>query len=344
MSTHGSISWYLKKLNIKARPNRFYEGMEQAWDRSGEKSSSWKGGKRSIHCDHCGKKMARFPSLIGEKNFCDLECKGNYQSADVLGKKYGLLTVTKFIGKDNHSHKLWLCSCECGGEKEVKTSDLLGGYVASCGCRKHIKGRHNSKWVDRIEVRCANPKCNKPKLVYPARKALYGLLFCNTKCHGEYARITEERKGTNSPRYKERLNVACAYCGKGMSVTQWRKAAYKNNFCKGTDCQAKWKSENQLGSQNGNWRGGLSFEPYPVTWNFRLREMIRERDGRTCQVCGTKENGTRLSVHHIDYDKANIAQQNLVALCHGCHVNTNSRREEWIKFFLGDAVSMQTRA
>jgi hypothetical protein len=100
----------------------------------------------------------------------------------------------------------------------------------------------------------------------------------------------------------------------------------------------KWRSENGHGPQNGNWRGGLSFEPYPVTWNHKLREMIRERDGRTCQACGEKENGTRLAVHHIDYDKANVEQQNLVSLCHKCHVKTNGCREEWVKFFSARAI------
>jgi hypothetical protein len=337
MPTHGPISWYLKKFNIKSRPGRFYAGMEQAWERKPERHGSWKGGKSSISCDHCGKKMMRFPSLIREKNFCGWSCKREFIPENMVGKKFGLLTVVRRAGKDGHYGRTqWECSCECGGKKIVSTGSLRN--TMSCGCLLRRTGDANPTWQGgKHEVKCANPRCNNTKMVYPSHQKLYSEIYCSQKCMGRHISESERRKGTNSPRYKERLNVACAYCGNSITVTQWRKATYKNHFCTGTDCLAKWQAEHQIGPQNGNWRGGLSFEPYPVTWNFRLREMIRERDGRTCQVCGIAENGTRLAVHHVDYDKANLAPLNLVSLCHQCHVKTNGRREEWIKFFSAGA-------
>ena len=92
-------------------------------------------------------------------------------------------------------------------------------------------------------------------------------------------------------------------------------------------------SENTLGPQNGNWREGSSFEPYPPEFNGRLKEMIRDRDGRLCQVCGVVENGTAHCVHHIDYDKDNNDPLNLITLCNSHHSETNGTREEWIAFF-----------
>jgi hypothetical protein len=34
-------------------------------------------------------------------------------------------------------------------------------------------------------------------------------------------------------------------------------------------------------------------------------------------------------VHHIDYDKANCAKENLITLCEVCHGRTNYNRDYW---------------
>lgn len=95
--------------------------------------------------------------------------------------------------------------------------------------------------------------------------------------------------------------------------------------------------EKTTGPNSPSWLGGKSFEPYPITWSFQLREMIRERDGRKCAKCGKNEkdnNGKRLDVHHIDYDKKNIESENLISLCISCHRKSNHNREEWKQYFL----------
>jgi hypothetical protein len=81
--------------------------------------------------------------------------------------------------------------------------------------------------------------------------------------------------------------------------------------------------------------GGKSFEPYGVEFNDALKEMIRDRDGRTCQMCERSEAITRrrLDIHHIDYDKTNNDSGNLVSLCDRCHAKTNSAREQWTHRF-----------
>ena len=40
-----------------------------------------------------------------------------------------------------------------------------------------------------------------------------------------------------------------------------------------------------------------------------------------------------LNVHHIDYDKNNSEEMNLVSLCCQCHGRTNYNREDWITIF-----------
>ena len=54
---------------------------------------------------------------------------------DLTGQKFGLLTV---IGlKDTNTRKTyWVCQCECGNVKEVRSDSLLCGAIKSCGCLK----------------------------------------------------------------------------------------------------------------------------------------------------------------------------------------------------------------
>lgn len=82
-----------------------------------------------------------------------------------------------------------------------------------------------------------------------------------------------------------------------------------------------------------NWKGGLSFIPYCSKFNRRLKEKIRDRDNRTCQLCGIKENGKKLSVHHVHYDKENC-EPDLVALCCNCNTKVNCNRDYWESYFM----------
>lgn len=333
LPTCGGISWRLKKFGIPARPVGFQVGNRIPGDRPPEKAGGWKGGKNIATCDHCGNQMERFPSLIREKNFCNRSCKRDFIPVNMVGKKFGALTVVKYVGKDNkYGRTQWECVCECGGKKTVKTNDLNSQGVSSCGCKNGREGKDSHNWRGgKIEIKCAYPPCGKSKLIFPSQAKLYAKKYCNNECRG--AHRSEIIRGEDNARFKEKIRVPCAQCGKELELLPCMDLLYKVHFCKGTDCISKWQSENRLGSQNSNWRGGLSFEPYPVTWNFRLREMIRDRDGRICRVCSEKENGTRLAVHHVDYRKDNLDPDNLVSLCHQCHVKTNGHRDEWMKFF-----------
>lgn len=94
-------------------------------------------------------------------------------------------------------------------------------------------------------------------------------------------------------------------------------------------------SEALKGERNGRWQGGKSFEPYNSEFNEQLKELIRHRDGYKCQLCGCPEieNGRKLDVHHIDYDKNNCKPLNLISLCSRCNTKVNSNRLKWIKYF-----------
>ena len=91
----------------------------------------------------------------------------------------------------------------------------------------------------------------------------------------------------------------------------------------------------KTGEKSPNWRGGLSSYPYPINFTKQLKEYIRERDNHICQLCGKTEeqNRRKLDVHHIDYNKENLNESNLISLCKSCHQKTSWNREFWIDYF-----------
>jgi len=93
--------------------------------------------------------------------------------------------------------------------------------------------------------------------------------------------------------------------------------------------ETQFKKGQTKGDKNVNWKGGISFIPYPPEFNIRLKKLIRDRDKYKCFICD--KNG--FQVHHINYDKQNCNPENLITLCKSCHHKTNTKRKEWIKYF-----------
>ena len=87
------------------------------------------------------------------------------------------------------------------------------------------------------------------------------------------------------------------------------------------------------GENHPNWNGGSSFSPYPLEWNDDLKKFIRNRDSHKCQNPFCEHRSKRLHVHHIDYNKQNCSQFNLITLCTRCHAKTISNRGHWKEFY-----------
>jgi len=142
---------------------------------------------------------------------------------------------------------------------------------------------------------------------------------------GMYLR-TEKHKGKNAPNYKDGRTLKkyyCTNCGKELSYYTAKR------------CQSCANRKNFSGKNNPNWQGGNSFKPYSPKFNNNLKEKIRNRDNKTCQLCNKteKQNGRNLSIHHIDYNKKNSNPNNLITLCISCNFKVNYNRNYWIKYF-----------
>jgi hypothetical protein len=52
---------------------------------------------------------------------------------DLTNKNFGRLRALR-RGKSRGKHGYWLCVCECGRRKLIRTDSLLAGMIRSCGC------------------------------------------------------------------------------------------------------------------------------------------------------------------------------------------------------------------
>ena len=61
---------------------------------------------------------------------------------DLTGKKFGLLTVIGLAETDTRK-TYWVCKCDCGNMKTVRSDSLLCGAIKSCGCIKRKQDEVN---------------------------------------------------------------------------------------------------------------------------------------------------------------------------------------------------------
>jgi hypothetical protein len=166
------------------------------------------------------------------------------------------------------------------------------------------------------------------------------LLKGNTKscgCLSKEVRGITLRKDKSGQIFGRLLVVGCI--GSASKKSQWlcKCDCGKYKIISGSDLATGkavscgcYQLERRTGENSHLWRGGISKEPYSVEWNGTLKKEIRSRDNQLCQICGKESEGRKLSIHHIDYNKKNNNQYNLISLCSTCHTKTNHKREGWI--------------
>ena len=74
------------------------------------------------------------------KQESDRSPKGNVK--DLLGQKFGHLTVIERAGSDHRGEAKWKCKCDCPAHTEIIVlgSNLRTGHTQSCGCERRSHG------------------------------------------------------------------------------------------------------------------------------------------------------------------------------------------------------------
>lgn len=90
------------------------------------------------------------------------------------------------------------------------------------------------------------------------------------------------------------------------------------------------------GEKSHLWKGGISFEPYCPAFNNVFKERVRAFFGYICQECLTPQNGEKLHVHHVNFNKMSCCDTTkplFIPLCRSCHSATNHNRDYWEQHF-----------
>ena len=67
---------------------------------------------------------------------------------------------------------------------------------------------------------------------------------------------------------------------------------------------------------------------YPKEFKI-IRKNILKRDKQKCTIC----NKNAKIVHHIDYNKDNNLENNLITVCSHCHPKANVNIDYWYAYF-----------
>ena len=117
-------------------------------------------------CDCGGEVYAPLHQLTaGCRKSCG--CLSHPGLKDLVGKRFGKLTVTAYAGKWGGMHR-WKCLCDCGNETVVGQTLLQSGKTKSCGClgrpeRRDLTGErfgrltviaYAGKWDGKHRWRC----------------------------------------------------------------------------------------------------------------------------------------------------------------------------------------------
>ena len=145
--------------------------------------------------------------------------------------------------------------------------------------------------------------------------------------------VLHPQNGKNNFNYKTGIKFkifCCIDCG--VKISQW-SGIYGDHRC--SNCNYKFHT----GENHHNYMDGKGNFPYSLEFNEELKLKIRNRDNYRCQKCSVTEEehlivyGIKLSVHHIDYNKENNEEENLITLCNECNLRVNYNRDYWTNYF-----------
>ena len=141
---------------------------------------------------------------------------------DLTGSVFGKLTVVRlshFIGKSRGKRAYWLCKCECGVQKTIRTDGLKGGDYRSCGtsnCKSLKHGLSRRGWRSRsyMSWQQMRSRCNNPKATGYARWGGRGIRVCErwNDFRNFVADMGERPEGTSLDRIDNNGNYEPGNC------------------------------------------------------------------------------------------------------------------------------------
>jgi hypothetical protein len=215
------------------------------------------------------------------------------------------------------------CICmECGNKFKVRPSAIKRGRGKFCS------DKCKYAWREKNYIGENNPN--------------YGNRWSDEK----KKEFSESRMGENNPffggtiseEHREKLRIV----NTNRPLSDDTRELLKQSRIGKKDSEATIykKRISHQGDKCSRWKGGVSFEPYCPKFTEEFRNRVRFFWGYICgnPECGKtqEENGERLSVHHVHFDKqvcCNDRPAMFIPLCRSCHTKTNNDEKKYIKIY-----------
>ena len=169
-------------------------------------------------CD-CGQQTLATTKALrnGTKQSC-----GCIKRKDIIGQKFGKLTVIDYTTENRHGSALWKCQCDCGNITYATTEGLRVGDNTSCGCYNKAK----EKFKEQYKVNLVGNKYGKLTVLASTdlRSAKGNQIWkCQCEC-GNICYIT-----TNHLQTGNTSSCGCLF-GQSKGEIEIKKLLDNNNF------------------------------------------------------------------------------------------------------------------
>ena len=100
------------------------------------------------------------------------------KSLDLVGKRFGHLTVVSRAENNHRGNTQWNCVCDCGGKKVVLGYDLKKGRTTTCGCKAYLVGKPSHSRISLV----GNRYGKLTVVSLNEERSKNGVLVWNCKC------------------------------------------------------------------------------------------------------------------------------------------------------------------
>lgn len=266
-------------------------------------------------CTICGNE------LTTQKKFCSYKCMG-------ISKK-GKSTYQRTSEHNKHMSKI-LTGRPFSKEHCKNLSKALKGNPKLMN-NQNWKLRDQEKANKSISTAMKRPEV-KQKISNSIKKLWENKEYRNKQIIKHVGKINWKKGKTHKELFGEkraeeiRQKMRKSNLGKKYSNEINKKKGRFGKYNAMSRPEIKLKQILSIRDHGKQWKGGISYLPYSSDFTEQLKIKIKDRDFNTCQLCFSNEN---LQIHHIDYDKQNSLENNLITLCSVCHGKTNWHRAFW---------------
>lgn len=296
----------------------------------------------AVTCAQCGNefKRTRGESEKAKRNgwtttLCSVQCRSEHERTRSLAAR----RKCRHCGNAVPHRKRVFCSDDClerHYEITLKCEQCEGEFAAK---RAEVAKRERAGKPIRYCSKTCMGMAYRTSRCANCGQSVQRKKYCSTECRSEAAKSRANRR-----KLSDRV---CTECGRIFKPKSSRHT-YCDRYCANSA-----HSKRMIGTGNGRYTHGMSYNKL-----FRLiRPKILLRDELKCVACGTpnrtievKREGKDqrrmfLVVHHINEDVRDNTPENLIALCHRCHMihhHSKSTPFPWFAEYAEKATASMT--